>query len=95
MTQKPEEATCHHGYLFLLQKSFSPSFGSLTKLFVGVLFQSVFRESLPVAIDVFICTADPIKEHILDVMNTVLSTMALVYPQQKLNVYIPDEGIPP
>src|ERR1044072_2621233 len=41
---------------------------------------------------VFICTADPIKEPTLDVMNTVLSAMALDYPQEKVHVYLQDDG---
>jgi len=43
-------------------------------------------------IDVFICTADPTKEPTLDVMNTVLSAMALDYPPEKLHVYLSDDG---
>lgn len=49
------------------------------------------EHNLP-SIDVFICTADPEKEPVLDVMNTVLSAMALDYPPQKLNVYLSDDG---
>ncbi|CAK8577640.1 unnamed protein product [Lathyrus sativus] len=60
----------------------------------------VFPERLPEddklpAVDVFICTADPIKEPTLDVMNTVLSSMALDYPQEKLHVYLSDDGCSP
>ncbi|KAK7400632.1 hypothetical protein VNO78_11860 [Psophocarpus tetragonolobus] len=59
--------------------------------------RSVFPERLPdddklPAIDVFICTADPTKEPTLDVMNTVLSAIALDYPPHKLNVYLSDDG---
>ncbi|RWR85698.1 cellulose synthase-like protein G2 [Cinnamomum micranthum f. kanehirae] len=43
-------------------------------------------------IDVFICTADPVKEPPLDVMNTVVSAMALDYPTEKLWVYLSDDG---
>ncbi|RWR85687.1 cellulose synthase-like protein g2-like [Cinnamomum micranthum f. kanehirae] len=43
-------------------------------------------------IDVFICTADPVKEPPLDVMNTVVSAMALDYPAEKLWVYLSDDG---
>uniref|UniRef100_A0A0R0J5N6 Uncharacterized protein n=1 Tax=Glycine max TaxID=3847 RepID=A0A0R0J5N6_SOYBN len=59
--------------------------------------RSIFQErlledhKLP-SIDVFICTADPTKEPTLDVMNTVLSAMALDYPPQKLHMYVSDEG---
>ncbi|CAK7327210.1 unnamed protein product [Dovyalis caffra] len=48
-------------------------------------------EELP-GIDVFICTADPKKEPPLEVMNTVLSAMALEYPPDKLSVYLSDDG---
>ncbi|KAJ6313267.1 hypothetical protein OIU77_014718 [Salix suchowensis] len=41
-------------------------------------------EELP-GIDVFICTADHKKEPPLEVMNTVLSAMALDYPSDKLS----------
>ncbi|KAI4317977.1 hypothetical protein L6164_025795 [Bauhinia variegata] len=59
--------------------------------------RTVFPERLPEdgklpPIDVFICTADPIKEPTLDVMNTVLSAMALDYPSEKLHVYLSDDG---
>ncbi|CAL5413508.1 unnamed protein product [Camellia sinensis] len=54
-------------------------------------------ENLPAGVefpgvDVFICTADPTKEPTLEVMNTVLSAMALDYPPEKLGVYISDDG---
>nr|KYP76313.1 Cellulose synthase-like protein G2 [Cajanus cajan] len=59
--------------------------------------RSVFPQRLPQddklpTIDVFICTADPTKEPTLDVMNTVLSAMALDYPTEKLHVYLSDDG---
>ncbi|WVZ24753.1 hypothetical protein V8G54_003297 [Vigna mungo] len=59
--------------------------------------RSVFPERLPEdhklsPIDVFICTADPTKEPTLDVMNTVLSSMALDYPTNKLHVYLSDDA---
>ncbi|XP_027367287.1 cellulose synthase-like protein G2 [Abrus precatorius] len=59
--------------------------------------RTVFPERLPEdhklpLIDVFICTADPTKEPTLDVMNTVLSAMALDYPPEKLHVYVSDDG---
>ncbi|KAJ1383934.1 Nucleotide-diphospho-sugar transferase [Sesbania bispinosa] len=59
--------------------------------------RTVFPERLPEddklpPIDVFICTADPTKEPTLDVMNTVLSAMALDYPPEKLHVYVSDDG---
>ncbi|CAL5392524.1 unnamed protein product [Camellia sinensis] len=43
-------------------------------------------------IDVFICTADSKKEPTVEVMNTVLSAMALDYPPEKLAVYLSDDG---
>ncbi|KAJ7954754.1 Cellulose synthase [Quillaja saponaria] len=57
----------------------------------------VFPERLPEddklpAIDVFICTTDPTKEPTVEVMNTVLSAMALDYPAEKLQVYLSDDG---
>ncbi|OUZ99634.1 Cellulose synthase [Macleaya cordata] len=48
-------------------------------------------EELP-AVDVFICTADPAKEPVIEVMNTVLSSMALDYPTEKLFVYLSDDA---
>ncbi|CAL5337481.1 unnamed protein product [Camellia sinensis] len=48
-------------------------------------------EELP-AIDVFICTTDPNKEPTVDVMNTVVSAMAMDYPVDKLCVYLSDDG---
>ncbi|CAK9165438.1 unnamed protein product [Ilex paraguariensis] len=43
-------------------------------------------------VDVLICTADPKKEPVIEVMNTVLSSMALDYPPEKLAVYLSDDG---
>ncbi|OMO95548.1 Cellulose synthase [Corchorus olitorius] len=59
--------------------------------------RTVFPERLPSddklpAIDVFICTADPDREPTVDVMNTVISAMALDYPPEKLHVYLSDDG---
>ncbi|KAK9288227.1 hypothetical protein L1049_016676 [Liquidambar formosana] len=59
--------------------------------------RTIFPERLPEekelpAIDVFICTADPKKEPAVEVMNTVLSAMALDYPPEKLSVYLSDDG---
>ncbi|XP_028052876.1 cellulose synthase-like protein G3, partial [Camellia sinensis] len=48
-------------------------------------------EELP-AIDVFICTTDPNKEPSVEVMNTVVSAMAMDYPVKKLCVYLSDDG---
>ncbi|KAL3812501.1 hypothetical protein ACJIZ3_013769 [Penstemon smallii] len=59
--------------------------------------RTVYIERLPsdeklLAVDVFICTADPSKEPSLGVMNTVISAMALDYPPDKLSVYLSDDG---
>lgn len=59
--------------------------------------RTVFPERLPEddklpALDVFIFTADPDREPTLQVMNTVLSAMALDYPHDKLHVYLSDDG---
>ncbi|KAB2067602.1 hypothetical protein ES319_A09G238800v1 [Gossypium barbadense] len=61
------------------------------------VYRNVFPERLPVddklpAIDVFICTADPKKEPSVEVMNTMISAMALDYPPEKLHVYISDDA---
>lgn len=40
----------------------------------------------------FICTADPIAEPPIGVMNTVISALALDYPPDKLSVYLSDDG---
>ncbi|GLJ36003.1 hypothetical protein SUGI_0722120 [Cryptomeria japonica] len=50
-----------------------------------------FERELP-PIDVFICTADHVKEPPLDVSNTVLSTLAFNYPVEKLTCYVSDDG---
>ncbi|XP_057960041.1 cellulose synthase-like protein G2 [Malania oleifera] len=57
----------------------------------------VYPENLPrdselPGVDLFICTADPKKEPTVEVMNTVLSAMALDYPPEKLAVYLSDDG---
>ncbi|PON68985.1 Cellulose synthase [Trema orientale] len=44
------------------------------------------------AIDVFICTADPYKEPPMNVVNTALSVMAFDYPEEKVSVYVSDDG---
>ncbi|KAK9672824.1 hypothetical protein RND81_12G127200 [Saponaria officinalis] len=43
-------------------------------------------------LDVFICTADPRKEPVMEVMNSVVSALALDYPAEKLAVYLSDDG---
>ncbi|GMN53480.1 hypothetical protein TIFTF001_022613 [Ficus carica] len=59
--------------------------------------RTVFLERLPEddklpSIDVFVFTADPDREPTLQVMNTVLSAMAMDYPPDKLHVYLSDDG---
>ncbi|KAF8014563.1 hypothetical protein BT93_H0397 [Corymbia citriodora subsp. variegata] len=58
--------------------------------------RTAFPERLPEdselpPIDVFVCTADPNKELTVDVMNTVISAMALDYPPEKVHVYLSDD----
>ncbi|XP_040934467.1 cellulose synthase-like protein E1 [Gossypium hirsutum] len=43
-------------------------------------------------LDVFVCTADPQKEPTMEVMNTIISALALDYPPEKLAVYLSDDG---
>ncbi|XP_050246399.1 cellulose synthase-like protein E1 isoform X2 [Quercus robur] len=43
-------------------------------------------------VDIFVCTADPVIEPPVMVINTVLSVMAYDYPQEKLSVYLSDDG---
>ncbi|KAK2640138.1 hypothetical protein Ddye_027933 [Dipteronia dyeriana] len=50
-----------------------------------------YENDLP-RVDVFICTADPIIEPPMMVINTVLSVMAYDYPPEKLSVYLSDDA---
>ncbi|EXB36044.1 Cellulose synthase-like protein E1 [Morus notabilis] len=50
-----------------------------------------YENQLP-GVDIFVCTADPTIEPPIMVINTVLSVMAYDYPQQKLSVYLSDDG---
>ncbi|KAK4588674.1 hypothetical protein RGQ29_019616 [Quercus rubra] len=50
-----------------------------------------YEKALP-GIDIFVCTADPVIEPPVMVINTVLSVMAYDYPPEKLNVYLSDDG---
>ncbi|XP_030928219.1 cellulose synthase-like protein E1 [Quercus lobata] len=43
-------------------------------------------------VDIFVCTADPVIEPPVMVINTVLSVMAYDYPPEKLGVYLSDDG---
>eukprot|EP00253_Pinus_taeda_P017146 PITA_17146 len=53
-----------------------------------------FESDLP-AVDIFICTTDPIKEPPMTVINTVLSAMALDYPTGQMSCYVSDDGRSP
>lgn len=50
-----------------------------------------YEKVLP-GIDIFVCTADPLIEPPIMVINTVLSAMAYDYPSEKLNIYVSDDG---
>ncbi|XP_057842154.2 cellulose synthase-like protein E6 isoform X1 [Cryptomeria japonica] len=50
-----------------------------------------FEKDLP-PVDIFICTADPVKEPPISVVNTVLSTLAFDYPVEKLSCYVSDDA---
>ncbi|KAJ6356191.1 hypothetical protein OIU78_004323 [Salix suchowensis] len=88
----------HFTALSLPLRCCSLSYGFLTKLYTWrPVSRTTFSERLPEdeelpGIDVFICTADHKKEPPLEVMNTVLSAMALDYPSDKLSVYLSDDG---
>uniref|UniRef100_A0A2N9FFE2 Uncharacterized protein n=1 Tax=Fagus sylvatica TaxID=28930 RepID=A0A2N9FFE2_FAGSY len=61
------------------------------------LSRSVIPENMPMdielpSLDVFVCTVDPKKEPTIEVMNTVISALALDYPPEKLSVYLSDDG---
>ncbi|OIT28966.1 PREDICTED: cellulose synthase-like protein E6 [Nicotiana attenuata] len=51
-----------------------------------------FRDEELPSIDIFVCTANHVKEPPSMVINTVLSLMAYNYPPQKMNVYLSDDG---
>lgn len=50
-----------------------------------------YENELP-AVDIFVCTADPVIEPPMMVISTVLSVMAYNYPPEKLSVYLSDDG---
>ncbi|XP_050218557.1 cellulose synthase-like protein E1 isoform X2 [Mercurialis annua] len=52
---------------------------------------SRYQKKLP-GVDIFVCTADPIIEPPIMVMNTVLSVMTYDYPSKKIGVYLSDDG---
>ncbi|XP_019088205.1 PREDICTED: cellulose synthase-like protein B6 [Camelina sativa] len=47
------------------------------------------------AVDMFVPTADPVREPPIIVVNTVLSLLALNYPANKLACYVSDDGCSP
>ncbi|XP_042479296.1 cellulose synthase-like protein E6 isoform X1 [Macadamia integrifolia] len=51
-----------------------------------------YEDKLLSGIDIFVCTADPVMEPPILVINTVLSVMAYGYPPEKLSVYLSDDG---
>uniref|UniRef100_A0A803MWN5 GOLD domain-containing protein n=1 Tax=Chenopodium quinoa TaxID=63459 RepID=A0A803MWN5_CHEQI len=50
-----------------------------------------YENDLP-KVDIFVCTADPLIEPPLMVINTVLSVLAYDYPPEKLSIYLSDDG---
>lgn len=59
--------------------------------------RSVMIEKLPndaklPGLDIFVCTLDPEKEPTVQVMDTVISAIAMDYPAEKLAVYLSDDG---
>lgn len=59
--------------------------------------RSVMVEKLPAdeklpGLDIFVCTIDPEKEPTVEVMNTVVSAIAMDYPSNKLSIYLSDDG---
>ncbi|KAK7401492.1 hypothetical protein VNO78_13021 [Psophocarpus tetragonolobus] len=59
--------------------------------------RSVMTEKLPAeeelpGVDIFVCTLDPEKEPTEQVMDTVVSAIAMDYPADKLAVYLSDDG---
>nr|POE82393.1 cellulose synthase-like protein e6 [Quercus suber] len=50
-----------------------------------------YEKALP-GIDIFVCTADPVIEPPVMVIDTVLSVMAYDYPAEKISVYLSDDG---
>ncbi|ESW20606.1 hypothetical protein PHAVU_005G001000 [Phaseolus vulgaris] len=50
------------------------------------------REDKLPGLDIFVCTLDPEKEPTLQVIDTVVSAIAMDYPSDKLAVYLSDDG---
>jgi len=60
-------------------------------MFSFLLCPNRYEKDLP-RVDVFVCTADPVIEPPIMVMNTVLSVMAYDYPPEKLAIYLSDDA---
>ncbi|EOA12062.1 hypothetical protein CARUB_v10007966mg, partial [Capsella rubella] len=58
------------------------------------LTERVHDHDLPL-VDMFVPTADPVREPPIIVVNTVLSLLALDYPANKLACYVSDDGCSP
>lgn len=64
------------------------------------VYRSTFKERLLMRyekhklpkVDIFVCTADPMIEPAIMVINTILSVMAYDYPSEKLSIYLSDDG---
>lgn len=53
---------------------------------------NLFRFPELPAIDMFVTTADPMREPPIMTVNTVLSLLAVDYPAEKLACYVSDDG---
>ncbi|KAA3467354.1 Cellulose synthase-like protein E1 [Gossypium australe] len=65
----------------------------------NLVYRQTFKERLShryvnelLGVDIFVCTADPVIEPPMMVINTVLSVMAYDYPPEKLSVYLSDDA---
>ncbi|XP_020207312.1 cellulose synthase-like protein G1 [Cajanus cajan] len=58
----------------------------------AVMPEKLPREDHLPGLDIFVCTLDPEKEPTEEVMDTVVSAMAMDYPSDKLAVYLSDDG---
>nr|KYP37076.1 Cellulose synthase A catalytic subunit 7 [UDP-forming] [Cajanus cajan] len=59
---------------------------------VGLRFEPKNKPNMLSPIDIFVTTADPMKEPPLVTANTVLSILALDYPADKISCYVSDDG---
>ncbi|XP_057515796.1 cellulose synthase-like protein E6 isoform X1 [Amaranthus tricolor] len=65
----------------------------------NLVFRTTFKDRLSLRyenelpkVDIFVCTADPVREPPIMVINTVLSVMAYNYPPNKLTIYLSDDA---